>query len=515
MLAGSIPLPQGGRCDAAGASRVPLRQAARYAVSKSAGRVRRRRSMDSSRVMGREIPAGAGSGARRRRDQPPRAVGVWMMIGILAAIAAIMFLLGRSVILAYERAQIAAAADAGSLYIEGILAPHAYELLRDPAPDGDLSVRIGNLVAELSATRYFAAINIWNKSGDLLFASRPYERIEAHDPDDLERALRGEVVVTLATREETEGHSPVLPPYLEVYAPILEPGAGDVVAVGEIYIDAAPLIADRQRTEAAIWLSIMLAAFALAFLTGVVAHQRRRLVERYAELAKTTAENLALLQKADAARADTVRVNEALLHDIGAELHDGPLQTLTLAALAKASQDGSKAALQSSVALSEAAAQLRRIAAGLILPEIAGLSAGEAVRLAVARHEWMTGVRPALAEGPLPEKVPDAIRTGLYRVVQEGLANAYRHAGVARAVVRIRSLNDHIEVEVENDPPARDVLPQAPHDDAARPRLGLDGLRHRIGALGGTIELAAKPDGGAILRAELPLATETGGAGAS
>lgn len=459
------------------------------------------------RVRERDELGRAVSGPGRQPDGPPPTVGAWVMLGVLVGIAAIMFTLGRSVIRAYERAQISAAADAGSIFVEGILAPHAYDLLRSPDTHLDVSAELGRVVEEISATRHFAAINVWDARGGLLYASRPYDRVEAHDPADLNRALSGEVVVTLASEAEDEGDAPVPPPYLEVYAPIHGPGDGDLVAVGEIYIDATALLADRQRTEAAIWLSVTLAAFALAFLTGVVAHQRRKLVERYAELARTSAENLALLQKADAARAATVSSNEALLHDIGAALHDGPLQMLTLAALAEGPGRGhSGTTSQSSAALREAAAQLRQIAAGLILPEVAGLSADEAIRLAVARHEWLTGVRPALEADPLPDRADEAIRTCLYRVAQEGLANAYRHAGGAPVAVRARATDGRVRIEVENDPPTRGASKTSFGDDgAARPRLGLDGLRHRIGALGGTLVLANRPDGGAILRVELPL----------
>ncbi|MFN6951230.1 MAG: sensor histidine kinase [Albidovulum sp.] len=445
----------------------------------------------------------------RGPDRLPGPVGVWVLIGVLFGIAAVMFTLGRSVIRAYERAQLSAAADAGSIFVEGILAPHAYDLLKSVGMDREISAELGRVVREISATRHFAAINVWDAKGALLYASRPYDEIEAHDPEDLNRALAGEVVVTLATETDTEGESPILPPFLEVYAPIRAPDTGDLVAVGEIYIDAASLVADRKGTEQAIWLSVTLAAFALVFLTGVVAYQRRKLVERYADLARTSAENLALLQKADAARAAAVRSNEALLHDIGAALHDGPLQMLTVAALAEGTtRSHARVPPQASSALQEAVAQLRQIAAGLILPEISGLSANEAIRLATARHAWLTGVHPSFEDLPLAGSVPESIRICLYRVALEGLANAYRHAPGASVAVRARVAGNRVTIEVENDPPHRVARSStATGDEAARPRLGLEGLRHRIDALGGSLLFIEQPDGGAILRADLPLTT--------
>ena len=420
-----------------------------------------------------------------------------------------MFALGLVVTSAYERAQMKGIADTGSLFIEGVLTPHAYELLDQPDAVGDLSAEIGEIVAATTASRHFEAINIWNVNGQLLFRSRPYEKLEVHDSGDLDRALKGEVVAALE-QDSVAGEAPVDPPYIEVYAPIFSPGSNKVVGAGEIYIRAEEMLSDRRRTETALWLAVAIAAIALAGLTGIVTMQRRKIISHYAALARSSATNLSLLKRADAARAAAVQGNEALLQEIGSALHDGPLQMLTLAALSNdADANRNHGAGASTAILREAITQLRRISAGMFLPEIEGLSAGEAVELAVARHDTLTGARPDLAIGALPMEVPLPIRTCLYRVVQEGLANAYRHAGSHSAVtVGYDRRADRISVEIVNAAPVNRGLPRAhgnEDDDPSRPRLGLDALRHRIAALGGELTITGRPDGGAVLRAELPL----------
>ncbi|MGO1226379.1 MAG: sensor histidine kinase [Brachybacterium sp.] len=95
--------------------------------------------------------------------------------------------------------------------------------------------------------------------------------------------------------------------------------------------------------------------------------------------------------------------------------------------------------------------------------------------------------------------------TGLtaYRVVQEGLSNALRHARGAAIEVRILRLGGVLEISVRNQaPPPSAVL----HDPLPGAGMGLVGTRERVGALGGTVESGPTPAGGFLLRARIPLA---------
>ncbi|WP_067123035.1 sensor histidine kinase [Microbacterium sp. H83] len=97
-----------------------------------------------------------------------------------------------------------------------------------------------------------------------------------------------------------------------------------------------------------------------------------------------------------------------------------------------------------------------------------------------------------------PVPVPSVVAVNLYRIAQESLTNARRHAGTgATADVRVRYDADGVEVEIVNT--GRTVT-------AVRPGLGQLGMRERAAASGGTIEMTPRPSGGLRVRARVPLA---------
>jgi signal transduction histidine kinase len=86
-----------------------------------------------------------------------------------------------------------------------------------------------------------------------------------------------------------------------------------------------------------------------------------------------------------------------------------------------------------------------------------------------------------------------------YRVVQEGLTNALRYAAGAPVSVLVRGTAQALTVEVTNAQ-AEDEVTLA----GIGTGRGLQGLRERVGACGGTVEAGPGPDGGWLLRARLP-----------
>lgn len=94
---------------------------------------------------------------------------------------------------------------------------------------------------------------------------------------------------------------------------------------------------------------------------------------------------------------------------------------------------------------------------------------------------------------------PDlAVPVGLaaYRVVQESLTNVSRHAGTPRARVRVAYGDSGLDVRVDDDGPAKQAGNGGGH--------GLQGMRERVAALGGTLETGTRPDGGFSVHARLP-----------
>jgi signal transduction histidine kinase len=96
-----------------------------------------------------------------------------------------------------------------------------------------------------------------------------------------------------------------------------------------------------------------------------------------------------------------------------------------------------------------------------------------------------------------PRPLPIGIDLSAYRVVQEGLTNALKHAGGgARATVTVSYREDGVAIEVSDDG-AAPALPGGGH--------GLTGMRERVGVFGGTFDAGPRASGGFAVRALLPL----------
>jgi nitrate/nitrite-specific signal transduction histidine kinase len=103
-------------------------------------------------------------------------------------------------------------------------------------------------------------------------------------------------------------------------------------------------------------------------------------------------------------------------------------------------------------------------------------------------------------ERPLPEN----IGTALYRFVQEGLTNAARHASAKKIVVSLTDDGDFVRAEVADDgigfdPESAFLIHSSPTG------IGLLGLRERVSAFGGRVEIETEVGKGTKLRAEIPL----------
>jgi len=97
-----------------------------------------------------------------------------------------------------------------------------------------------------------------------------------------------------------------------------------------------------------------------------------------------------------------------------------------------------------------------------------------------------------------PREVPGLAQVNLYRIAQEALTNARRHAGPgATADVRLRYSDDAVELEVTNT--GRVVV-------GSRPGLGTLGMRERATSMGAMLEAAPRDQGGYLVRVRVPLA---------
>lgn len=97
--------------------------------------------------------------------------------------------------------------------------------------------------------------------------------------------------------------------------------------------------------------------------------------------------------------------------------------------------------------------------------------------------------------------LPSGVELAALRIIQEALTNVTRHAGSATATVRLRYGDDELGVEIED---SGNGVPVAASTGGGH---GIQGMRERANALGGTLEAGAKPHGGFRVAATLPVDT--------
>jgi signal transduction histidine kinase len=106
------------------------------------------------------------------------------------------------------------------------------------------------------------------------------------------------------------------------------------------------------------------------------------------------------------------------------------------------------------------------------------------------------------------DQLPAAISANLYRIVQEALTNAAKHACATRVRLQLAmrapasdDLAEAIELVVEDD--------GRPNEPAAKSGMGLLGMRERVAALGGRLKFESDADKGSVLRVVIPALIRT------
>jgi signal transduction histidine kinase len=107
----------------------------------------------------------------------------------------------------------------------------------------------------------------------------------------------------------------------------------------------------------------------------------------------------------------------------------------------------------------------------------------------------------ATLEGDL-DQLGESVNITVYRVVQECLTNVARHAGATRVDVAVRRTDDAIELSVRDDGKG---LGEREESEAAR--FGIMGMRERVQALNGELDLASGAGGGLTVHVRIPAAS--------
>ncbi len=124
-----------------------------------------------------------------------------------------------------------------------------------------------------------------------------------------------------------------------------------------------------------------------------------------------------------------------------------------------------------------------------------------ALRRYIEDYERRYAIQVDFVTRNLDERLPLALETGLYRVVQEGLTNIARHAKAHNASVLIEQRSKGIRVIIEDNGVGFDPETKG----YSRKSLGLQGIRERAQLFGGKLTIESQPGQGTSLFIELPL----------
>ncbi len=431
-------------------------------------------------------------------------------------------------------------AASGALLMDSYIAPMVQELAKGDEISPARRDALDRVLKNSAIGHRVSAIKIWRTDGVIAY-SNWHEKIgqKFKPTPNFIRALGGEISAEFEGQyHEQDSHERALnSPLLEIYAPVRERNSERIIAISEFYEGGANVKSVLARAEAMTWIVVaIVTALMMGALSGIVARgsrtiedQRNRLKTQVVELRSLLKENHELSQRVQRASNRTAMINERLLRRVGADLHDGPAQLLSLALLRldflspvlDASDASRGSSSVSSIgerrepaardelekirgSLQEAMKELREISSGLALPELTRASLTEVVQMAVRAHERKTETRVSADIELLPGPCPDELKTCVYRFVQEGLSNAFRHAGGEGQHVTALADDSRVSIAVSDRGPG--FLIDKP-GSVTTSTLGLSGMRDRIESLGGTMEVGEANAGGGRIAAHFDLKT--------
>ena len=379
-----------------------------------------------------------------------------------------------------------------------------------------------------------ASIKLWAPGGRVIYSDqREVVGKVFPESETLKRAWAG-----IASGEfdhlhddENEGERTLNRSLFEVYVPLREHGTGRVIAVGEFYefADELSRALREARWQTAFIVGTLGVGIYLTLLRIVlsgsqtITSQQQLLAAQVDRLTALLDVNKSLQTRIATANMRAGESNEALLRRIGADLHDGPAQFLSYALLRlnsietrtrrllndKTADAGDFDQLRGS--LVEALRDLRNISASIALPELEALELSEAIVLAARSHERRTGTTVALALAPdLPKGVPHPLVVCIYRIVQEGLNNAFWHAEGRGQQVGASWRNGQLQVRVVDE---YDGATGETDKKSDAPGLGLRGLKDRVVSMGGELHVVSTPGKGTTLTARFDYLAEEGNHG--
>lgn len=434
----------------------------------------------------------------------------WTLARDFRLISLIVVILGTLVIGSWTGSQIKTSiinetASATALYLDSFVVPHLQELDHSDQLTRDHSTALQELLSETNLGRRVVAVKVWDKHGEIVYSNIPdLIGLVFQEAEELAPAWHGEVVAKISDLDDEENfiERQSYSRLLEIYLPVRLSGTHQIIAVAEFYQEVDALEDEIITAQRQSWTAVIIAmAIIYLLLVGFVQRASNRifrqeiaLQNQVAQLREVLSFNEELDQRVRRASANATTLNERLLRRVSAELHASPIQDIEKSLLkldqAMQSEDACKAVREEDLpiiknALATALEELQAIAGGLGLPQLDDLSMMEIVTRAVQTHKHRTGTDVKLEASNVPLHVSLPIKITVYRLIQEALNNAHRHAGGAGQRVAVTCYQNQMKVEVSDKGPGFDYVKSTQSSE----RLGLVGMRERVESLGGQISI--------------------------
>ena len=433
-------------------------------------------------------------------------------------------------------------ASVTGLYVESIIEPSVASLADGGTLTADEIATLNSHLANPPLADRVRSLRLWSEDGQVVYSPNGELIGQAFPVEgNLERAWQGQVMASMddLSGDENAWERARWDRLLEMYIPVRERGSDRIIAVAEFYLPPGEI--DQQVAEARrmTWLLVTLAIVLSAVLlfgivkrgSDTIRRQEMALGRQVDELTGLLEENATLSERVNSAAQRTTTLNERTMRRVSSDLHDGPGQMLSLAILrldglrtrAAAGRPASADELADvEDALREAMTDMRGVAAGLRMPELAPLDVEAVATRAIRDHERRSRTRVTLSlDGP-PAVVSLPVKIALFRALQEGLSNATRHGGSSVIHVTLAGRSADQGAIRASDRPSRgtDHPGRAPglellvSDDgagfdpaslASTGGLGLAGIREQAEILGGTFAVSSAPREGTRLSVWWPV----------
>lgn len=424
-----------------------------------------------------------------------------------------------------ERSIVDRTVSVTALYVESIIEPSVASMA-----DGDelTEEEVATLDAHLTSSALsdrVRSMRIWSADGRVVYSPDAALIGQQFPVDDhLAEAWAGEIVSGMddLSGEENAWERARWSRLLEMYIPVRERGTDRIIAVAEFYLPPREIdqqVAEARRTT---WLLVTLAIFVAGLLlwrvvkrgSDTIARQEVALSRQVDELTDLLDQNAVLSQRVHQAAERTTMLNERSMRRVSSDLHDGPGQMLSLAmlrldGLQKRAERGdpptASQIAEVETVLEEAMSDMRTVAAGLRLPELATMDVEAVASRALGDHERRSGTPGRLTTEALPADVRLPVKIALFRALQESLSNATRHGHSTSMEVELRGTQEVMRGPGLSLAVRDDGIGFDPASLAGTEGLGLAGIREQAEVLGGTFGIRSAPGEGAELLVWWPL----------